>query len=104
VAEQIGWVREGAGDRFDAIELGTGIDVTITDDRRGETEALIARRGWSGLSVEEVWDMPAIHIGSIDQIVEGIARSREELGFSYLIVGDALQEVCAPIVAQLSGK
>ena len=104
VAEQIGWVRDGAGDRFDAIELCTGIDVTITDDRRGQTEAIIARRGWSGLTVEDVWDMPAIHIGSIDQIVEDIERSRAELGFSYLVVNDRLQEACAPIVARLSGK
>jgi probable F420-dependent oxidoreductase len=104
VAEQISWVRDGAGDRFDAIELCTGIDVTITDDRRGQTEALIQRRGWSGFTVEDVWDMPAIHIGSVDQVVEDIERSRAEFGFSYFVVSDGLQEALVPIVARLLGR
>lgn len=104
VAEQVGWIREGAGDRFDLIELSTVADVTITDDRHGVTEALIARRGWSGITVEDVWDMPAIYIGSLDQIVEDMERRRADLGFSYVVIADVDQEACAPILARLSGR
>ena len=103
VAEQVGWIREGARERFDEIELSTVADLTITDDRRGVTEALIARRGWRGISVEDVWDMPAIYIGSLDQIVEDMVRRRAELGFSYVVIADEDQEACAPLVARLAG-
>lgn len=104
VAEQVDWIREGAGARFEEIELSTVADVTITDDRRGVTEALIGRRGWSGISVEDVWDMPAIYIGSLDQIAADMERRRAELGFSYVVVSDEIQVVCAPLVSRLAGR
>jgi len=41
VAEQIGWVREAAGERFPAIELSMIPTIAITDDRRGGATRLI---------------------------------------------------------------
>jgi probable F420-dependent oxidoreductase len=104
VAEKVGWLREGAGERFDQIELGLGVTTVISDDRRAATERLIRARQWVGVTVDEVWDMPSIAIGSVDQIVADLGRWREALGFSYLIVTDAEMEACAPVVERLAGK
>jgi probable F420-dependent oxidoreductase len=104
LAQQVAWVREGAGERFPKIELSTVPTIWVTDRRRAFTERLIGERGWSGLSVEQVWGMPAVLIGSIDQIVEDMYRWREVLGFSYHLVSDTMAEVVAPIVARLAGK
>jgi len=104
LTQQVAWVREGAGERFPQIELSTVPTIQITDRRRGFTEQWIAERGWSGLSVEQVWDMPAVLIGSTDQIIEDMYRWREALGFSYFLISDTMAEVVAPIVARLAGK
>lgn len=104
VREQISWVREGAGERFEQIELSTVATIVLADERRTRTEQLIAEQGWEGISVEDVWDMPAVFVGSVDQIVEDMERRREELGISYYVVANARQELAAPIVARLAGK
>ncbi len=103
VAEKVDWVRQGAGVRFSDVELSLVPTVIITDDRRGSTERFIRERGWSGLGVEEVWDMPAVFIGSVEGIAEEMHRRREELGFSYFVVSDTGVEGVAPIVARLAG-
>jgi hypothetical protein len=103
VAEQIGWVKDGAGDRFARIELSTGIDVVVTDDARGGTEQYIAEQGWAGLCPEDVWDMPNVSIGSVDGIVDAMRMWRERLGLSYYVVDDVSMDMLAPVVARLSG-
>jgi probable F420-dependent oxidoreductase len=103
VAEQIAWVRAGAGARFAEIELSTVATVIITDQRRARTQQWIHERGWGGVTVEQVWDMPAVLIGSVDQIAEDLHRWRAQLGFSYYIVSDDVAEAAAPLVARLAG-
>jgi hypothetical protein len=80
------------------------VDVVVTDQRRARTEAYIASRDWQGITPEEVWDMPAIFIGSVGEIVEQMQARRETLGFSYYVVSDAALDRCAPIVARLAGR
>jgi probable F420-dependent oxidoreductase len=104
VAEQVAWVREGAGARFGEIELSTVATLIITDQRRARTEQWIRERGWSGMTAEQVWDMPAVLIGSVDQIADDLQRRREQLGFSYYVVSDRDLEAAAPLVARLAGK
>ncbi|HEU5104009.1 MAG TPA: TIGR03621 family F420-dependent LLM class oxidoreductase [Roseiflexaceae bacterium] len=45
LAQQVAWVREGAGERFDEIELSTVPTIHLTDRRRALTEQWIAERG-----------------------------------------------------------
>jgi len=104
VLQRIQWVKEGAGDRFDEIELNSAIDVVITDDRQTATESFIEQHHWDGISVEQVWDMPNVFIGTVDQIVEEMYARREIFGFSYYWVADVLMDDFAPIVLQLNGK
>lgn len=104
VAEQIEWIREGAGERFDRIELSTGCDLIVTQDAAGETERYIQRQGWDGLTVEDVRAMPNVFIGSVDEIVDAMERWREMLGISYYVVDDQDVEAAAPVVARLAGS
>ena len=103
VAEQVAWVREGAGARFAEIELSTVATVIITDRRRAHTEQWIREHGWNGVTHEQVWDMPAVLIGSVDQLADDLHQRREQLGFSYYVVSDHDAEAVAPLVVRLAG-
>src|SRR6266571_1682476 len=83
--QKIGLLRARAGDRFPGLELSAFITIVVTGQRRADTEALIARRGWSGIDAEAVWQMPTILIGSAAQIREDLQARRERFGLSYLI-------------------
>jgi probable F420-dependent oxidoreductase len=104
VRQKVDWVRAGAGARFPEIELSLIPSVIIADRRRAATEQLIAARGWPGITVEDVWEMPSVLIGSPDQIAEDMLRRREQYGFSYYVVSDTQAELFAPIAARLAGE
>lgn len=78
-------LRAAAGDRYDQLELSAFATFIISDKRRASTEELIARRGWTGLAVETVWEMPTIFIGSPDQIRADLHARRDQFGLSYLV-------------------
>jgi probable F420-dependent oxidoreductase len=103
IAEKIGWVRQEAGARFDQIELSLLSSVIIAERRREAAERLVHERGWDGLPVERVFEMPSIFIGSVDRIVDEMRARRERYGISYYVVRDGSLEIAAPIVAHLAG-
>lgn len=103
VAEKIGWIKDAAGDRFDQIELSLFPDIIVSDDRIAAADLVAKKNGWKDTRPEEVFDMPAFAIGTVDEIVETLQRRREHLGFSYLIVGDAEMESLAPLITRLAG-
>jgi probable F420-dependent oxidoreductase len=97
--QKLAILREAAGDRFAELELSAFVTVRLTDHRRAATEELIAGRGWTGTTVEAVWDMPTILIGSAAQIRDDLEQRRERFGLSYLVTSDndlpALERVIA---------
>jgi probable F420-dependent oxidoreductase len=103
IAEKIGWVRQQAGARFDQIELSIVSSVIVAEHRREAAERLVRDRGWQGLSIERVFEMPSIFIGSVDRIVHEMQKRRERYGISYYVVSDRSLETVAPIVARLAG-
>lgn len=104
VEQKIAWVREGAGERFPEIELSLIPTIMLADDRRGRAARLIAERGWSGVSVEEVLAMPSLLIGTMEEIAGDLVARRERYGFSYYIVADGDMETFAPLVERLAGR
>ena len=86
--DKIAVLRSAAGDRFSQLELSALATFTLTTRRRPSTEGLIAQRGWEGIGVEAVWQMPTIYIGSPAQIHEDLQARRERFGLSYLITSD----------------
>ncbi|MCO5177727.1 MAG: TIGR03621 family F420-dependent LLM class oxidoreductase [Thermomicrobiales bacterium] len=104
VREKIGWIREGAGSRFNQIELSMIPTIVVTDDRDTAATSVIEQYGWRGCSVSDVLAMPSMLIGTVEEISAGIVQRREEYGFSYIIASDTQMEELAPIVGALAGR
>ena len=101
VATNVALVREAAGSRIDEIELNIrAFMVSVTDDRAG---ALRGVAGMVGVDESMIDATPFALIGSVAEIVERLQQRREELGFSYVIVGGDDVDPFAPVVAQLAG-
>jgi probable F420-dependent oxidoreductase len=99
--QKLSWVKAGAGDRFDDIELQARIFiVSVTDDRRATAEAMAAGLG---LTVEDGLASPLGLIGTPGQIADDLRERRERFGFSYIVVGADQYEAFAPVVAELAG-
>jgi probable F420-dependent oxidoreductase len=105
--EKIGWVREAAGDRFDALEFNaypSQWPIVVTDDLRGEARKVLDRmkeRTGVELTEQDIIDSPHIFIGSIDRFVEKLTELRERLGINSFLVG-SLDEL-GPVVERLAG-
>ncbi len=104
IARKVEWIRQTAGERFDELELSMVVTVEIARDRHQRAEQIILKRRWSGITAEQVLEMPSMLIGSMDQITEKIQVLREKYAFSYFVISDTCLETFAPIVTQLTGK
>jgi probable F420-dependent oxidoreductase len=104
VRQKLDWIREGAGERYDRIELSLIPTLLPTDNPRKRASDLISERGWSGVTVDDVLAMPSLLFGSEDEMVETLLRRRDEYGFSYFIVSDENADQLAPIVGRLAGR
>jgi probable F420-dependent oxidoreductase len=104
--KKIGWIKDGAGDRFDEVELEIGAYMTFVTDHQEATAKAIADP--FGLSVEAILEGPHNLIGSVDYICEELQRRREKYGISYITVLDDgennMVEQFAPVVAKLAGQ
>ncbi len=101
VAERLALVREVAGPRVEDIELNIrAFIVRITDDKAGAVSQIA-----SFVQVEDVMiaASPFALVGTVDEVTETLVRRREQLGFSYVIVGGDDVEPFAPVVARLTG-
>ncbi len=105
-AQKIDWIREGAGDRFDNIELEIGAYNTIITDQPEPTAAAIGEM--LGLSAADILTHPHCLIGNVDFICEELIRRRDTYGISYIAVLDDgennMVENFAPVVARLAGQ
>ncbi len=99
--QKIAVLRAKAGDRFPGLELSAFVTIRISDHRRSDTEALIARRGWSGIDVNAVWEMPTILVGSVAQIRADLQARRDRFGLSYLVTSDRALPALSEIIASL---
>lgn len=96
------WIRDGAGDRFDELEIEIGAYfTTVTDHRQPTLEAMAPMMG---MTPDELAAHPHTLIGSVDEICDTLEERRERYGISYVTVGrDALDDF-APVVERLDGK
>jgi probable F420-dependent oxidoreductase len=101
VDQKLEWLRAGAGDRFDDLELNALVFVVnVTDDPAPVREMMA---GLFGVPEELVAASPYVWIGSHGEIADQLRACRERWGLSYFVVqGDAMEQV-APIVAELAG-
>jgi probable F420-dependent oxidoreductase len=100
--QRVAWVREGAGDRFDQLELEVGAYFTVvTDDALPTAEKM---GGMFGLSAEEMLEHPNALIGSVDAICDRLVERRERFGISYVSVSERNLDAFAPVVERLAGR
>ena len=98
---KIGWIREGAGKRFDQLEIEIGAYFTLVAD--DPAPALAGFAQMFGLPEEEMARHPHALIGSVDAICDELERRRDLFGISYITVGADVMEVFAPVVERLAG-
>jgi probable F420-dependent oxidoreductase len=101
-ARKIGWVREGAGERFGALELEIGAYYVAVEGRTAATAEQLATR--LRISVAELATFPHALTGSVDSICDVLEERRETYGLSYVTVGDAVADAFAPVVERLAGR
>ncbi|MCU1387339.1 MAG: putative F420-dependent oxidoreductase, family [Ilumatobacteraceae bacterium] len=101
IDQKVAWTREGAGDRFDDLELNAWLSVAeVTDDSAGVADFLSQI---FESTPQDVLASPLTLIGSAAEIAERLHARRERWGYSYTVVpGDKVRDF-APIVADLTG-
>ena len=99
---KVQWVRDGAGDRFDEIEIETAAYFTVvTDDGFAAAAGLGAM---FGLEADEMRSHPNALVGSVDEICEQLEARRERHGISYVAVSQRNMVDFAPVVARMQGR
>jgi probable F420-dependent oxidoreductase len=81
------WIREGAGARFDELELMTACEGAVTNQRDAAALRIAA----------------LVLVGTVEEICETLQRRREEWGVSYIVLDARVFEAFAPVVARLAG-
>ena len=99
LAEKVGWVREAAGSGFERLELN--LNLMAVGDR---VPSFISRQmGLSAAGLAAAGSVAAV-TGSTEEMCETLLRRRDQLGISYLLVGDELMDALAPVVERLAGR
>lgn len=102
IDEKVAWVREGAGARFDDLELNAWLAVAeVTDDAAGLAEMLAA--GF-GVDAKTAIESPLVLIGSPAEIEDRLHERRERWGYSYHVIPGEKAYDFAPVVARLTGS
>lgn len=95
------WIRAGAGDRFDQLELNIllfGVDVTAD---RGAGAVRLAEK-WGG-PPEGILASPHFLVGTHEEIRADLVDRRSRWGISYPVVPARAWEAISPVVQDLSG-
>jgi alkanesulfonate monooxygenase SsuD/methylene tetrahydromethanopterin reductase-like flavin-dependent oxidoreductase (luciferase family) len=105
VDERIGWVRDGAGDRLDTMDVESMLTYfELTDDVDATLERVAATRYGDAVAPDVLRDHPLVLVGSLEQVVERLEERRARLAVNYVTVPYPFVETFAPVVEQLSGK
>lgn len=102
IDRKVAWVKEGAGDRWDDLEINAWVPVVeLTDDPEGWAEAAAPLFGAAG---NELLASPMTMIGTVAGIAEELEARRERWGYSYHVVTADSAEAAAPVVAAVAGR
>ena len=101
IDEKVGWLREGAGDRFDDLELNAWLAVAELTEDAAVADGIAAFFGTTG---SELQRSPLALVGPAGAVVDRLNERRDRWGYSYTVIpGDRSREF-APIVAALTGR
>ena len=111
IEEKIGWVRDGAGGRFDDIELNiTLLGVQLAADP--EAGAVALKKAWAPrlaamgrreeLTAQDIVDCPLFVAGTIEDMCDQLIAIRERFGISYFSIASGASEATNALVRQLT--
>jgi len=100
--KKVNWIKEGAGSRFNELEIEIGAYFTFVMDDPAPVLGMFAKN--FQMSESEMRKHPHGLFGSVDTICEELQRRREVFGISYITVNKDTAESFAPVVARLAGK
>ncbi len=99
--QKVAWVKEGAGSRFDDLELQIRYFLaSVTDDRKTFAEAIAP--GF-GIAADEALEAGIALVGTVDEICDLMVARRDRWGVSYAVIGGDEMEMFAPVVERLAG-
>ena len=102
ISDQLEWIRQGAGPRFDEIELSVfAHHVAVTENAEQAIQDLAAQ---TETSYGDIASSPHVLIGPTSAIVESLLERRETHGISYIVFDSADLSAIEPVVAKLEGK
>ena len=100
IAKKVDWVRQAAGERFEALELNIIIfTVIITDNLRGTIERIASNI--PNLNKQDILDSPHLLIGTIDNIIEKLQALRASFGISYIKIPAQNMMAFSPIISRI---
>lgn len=99
--QKIEWVRDGAGARFDSLELQTRLHLAMIADDREQVAAEMAPL--LGITAEEALGSPHALVGTVEQCIDEVRSWRDTWGISYVALDAGAMEAFAPVVEALSG-
>jgi probable F420-dependent oxidoreductase len=100
--QKVAWIREGAGSRFDGLDLQIRYFLaSVTDNRQGLAEAVAP--GF-GISPEDALEAGIALVGSVDEICDLMERRRDRWSVSEAVIGGDEMEMFASVVERLAGK
>jgi probable F420-dependent oxidoreductase len=102
VADQIAWVKESAGERFGRLELNLRVRMAAIGVDR-EAQARSAVEGMA-CTADDLLGSPFALFGTVDEVVDQLLRTRDELGLSYFTVSQRYMEQLAPVVERVAGR
>jgi probable F420-dependent oxidoreductase len=105
--DQIGMVRDAAGERFGEIELSMFLDCTLTDDREKtivELAGKVAAGERGKVDPDVVRNNAYRGIGTLREIRDHIVRLRDAIGITYFCLRGPDVESLGPIVGELTGR
>jgi len=98
---QVGWVCEGAGDRFGDVELSVVAMPARVTNRPDEAAEQVAPH--MGVTADEARRSVHALLGPVDQLCDTLIARRERWGISNIVVPWQHAEAFAPVVARLAG-
>jgi probable F420-dependent oxidoreductase len=102
VDDKVGWVRAGAGARFDELELSMLVQFALVVDNRLELAESMAPA--VGLTAQQALESPYVWVGTIDEICDDLVRWRARWGISYWVVHAEAMDALAPVVKRMAGQ
>lgn len=99
--QRIEWVRAGAGDRFDDLEIQAL--TFLVSIGRPYREAAAELAPLFGVAADDLADIPMAMVGTADEICDQLLARRKRWGFSYIVVHEGEIDAFAPVVDQLAG-